>query len=44
MPVGHILEIYEDINDVFWTVKLKTQNGVMIQLASKLGLLEAVVE
>lgn len=44
MPVGRILEIYEDINDVFWTVKLKTQNGVMIQLASKLGLLEAVVE
>ena len=43
-PLGRILETYQGANDVVRTVKLKTRNGEMIRPASKLVLLEAVVE
>ena len=43
-PLGRILKTYQGANDVVRTVKLKTGNGEMIQPASKLALLEAVVE
>ena len=42
--LGHILETYQGENDVVWTVKLKIRNGEMILPASKLALLEAIVE
>ena len=41
---GRILKTYQGANDVVRTVKLKTRDGEMIQPASKLALLEAVVE
>ena len=43
-PLGSILETYQGANDLVQTVKSETQNGEMIQPASKVALVEAAVK